>query len=346
MKLYVLLFLAFFTGMATTNATVYTVSNDPNNPAQFDNLADAHDAANPGDTIYIFGSSTSYGIVFITKQLTIVGAGYNPDNQHGFPTKLLYVHLRGDASGKSSGTKIMGIEAFKISNYNSSYEIDDITIQFCYSAVSLDYSSPPGKNWMVKNNIIKNSLNGEGGQNIIFSNNIILGNFWEYSQPSILILNNLFIGDGNAFSAMQHPTFNNNIFYGKDVSGTSCIAEFCTFNNNLSYLGDFTTFITGECGNAGSANLENTDPQFMSVASTTFSYDDDYRLQSGSPCINAGTDGTDIGITGGEYPWPRKADGSLDLTGMPPIPQIIEMYVSNPVVPENGTLKVKVKAHQ
>ncbi len=145
---------------------------------------------------------------------------------------------------------------------------------------------------------------------------------------------------------MRYSTFNNNIFYSASVSAPeSCLAEFCTFNNNLSYLGGFTEFFPGGCNNTGAFNLENTDPLFNSVASTSFSYDDDYRLQDSSPCKNTGTDGTDIGITGGGYPWPEKADGTLDLTGMPPIPQIIQMDILNPIIQIDGTLTVKVKAH-
>ena len=147
-----------------------------------------------------------------------------------------------------------------------------------------------------------------------------------------------------AFKDMSYSKFMNNVFYGVSVSGASCLAEFCTFYNNLSFLGNYTEFIPGGCNNTG-INLEDTDPLLNSVTSIRFSYDDDYRLQDSSPCKNAGTDGTDIGITGGAYPWPEKADGTLDFTGMPPIPQIIQMDVITPIIPIDGTLTVKVKAH-
>lgn len=355
MKKHILLFIAFFIGMTTTNATVYTVSNDPDNPAQFDNFTEAHAAASPGDTLYVFGSPISYGNVDITKQLTIIGAGYNPENQYDYSTIFGTIKLAWlSVSENSSGTNIMGVKA-SLSNANN---IENVTIMYSDIAISvswstggpISYSYPSiAYNWLIKNNIIRGISSGNLVHNFIITNNIINGSISGFIEPSIILCNNTFVfGDvfyQKAFDNISHTSFLNNIFYDTNVTETTCLAENCIFNNNLSYLGDYTTFITGECNNSGSGNLENIDPQFISVASTTFSYDDDYRLQLGSPCINAGTDGTDIGITGGEYPWPREADGTLDLTGMPPIPQIIEMNILNPVIPEDGTLTIKVKAH-
>lgn len=351
MKKQVLILIAIFIGMATSNATVYTVSNDPNNPAQYENYADAHVAASPGDTIYIYGSPIDYGNLEIYKPLTIIGAGYNPENQYQYPTTFTKIYLNDEGSSSASGTTLIGIKSS--GGLNNQNMIDNISIFYCDLSIYVGvkegiYPTPmEANNWIIRNNILRSIDAGVYAKNFIISNNIIPKSIDSFQDPSIIISNNLFMNSyfGTALQYMRFSTFINNIFYGTSVSREYCLAEFCTFNNNLSYLGDFTEFIPGECNNTGNNNLENIDPQFNSVASTTFSFDYDYRLQDSSPCKNAGIDGTDIGITGGAYPWPQKADGTLNLTGMPPIPQIIEMYVLNPVVPANGTLSVKVKAH-
>ena len=50
----------------------------------------------------------------------------------------------------------------------------------------------------------------------------------------------------------------------------------------------------------------------------------------------------DVGIYGGQYPFPKSEEELY--TGMPAIPQIIEMNMLNSVIPLDGTLNVQVKA--
>src|SRR6187402_3172566 len=60
-------------------AIVRTVSNNPGTVAQFTTIQAAVDASISGDTIYIHGSSNSYGSFNITdKRLTYIGPGWSP----------------------------------------------------------------------------------------------------------------------------------------------------------------------------------------------------------------------------------------------------------------------------
>jgi len=68
--------------------------------------------------------------------------------------------------------------------------------------------------------------------------------------------------------------------------------------------------------------------------SHNYSYNNDYHLNQGSPGKNAGTDGNDIGIYGGTYPY----------TDIIPIPKVIHVNVLNPKLPLNDTLHVRIKA--
>jgi hypothetical protein len=77
-RLITTLFVAM-TGMAW--ATVLTVSNNPDRPAQFTQVDPAIAAAAAGDTIYVYGSLTTYNDFIINKRLVVIGAGYNTNNQ-------------------------------------------------------------------------------------------------------------------------------------------------------------------------------------------------------------------------------------------------------------------------
>jgi len=80
---------------AYTNAIVWTVSNNPvdSAAAQYSELQEAIDAAAASDTIYVSGSPNTYGSITITKQLILIGAGYNPDNQFDLKSQVETITL-------------------------------------------------------------------------------------------------------------------------------------------------------------------------------------------------------------------------------------------------------------
>ena len=71
-----------------TQATVITVSNAPNSPAQYTDLQLAINAANNGDTIYVSGSLVNYGVITIDKPLVLLGAGFNPQKDLPFVSNI------------------------------------------------------------------------------------------------------------------------------------------------------------------------------------------------------------------------------------------------------------------
>ncbi|MDW8332413.1 MAG: hypothetical protein RMK43_12225, partial [Cyclobacteriaceae bacterium] len=135
---------------------------------------------------------------------------------------------------------------------------------------------------------------------------------------------------------------------------------FCTFNKNISNqntigpsssysptnIFEATYTSTGGGSNTGSGNLTGTNPLFVNVPNNdTYNATYNYRLQSGSPGRNYATDGTDVGIYGGSYPFPSGgAPGSgFDTSPMPPIPQVTSVNIQNATIPPNGTLNVQVQ---
>jgi len=96
------------------------------------------------------------------------------------------------------------------------------------------------------------------------------------------------------------------------------------------------TFPYQSTGSIGINNIVNQTQStiFVNQSGNSFSYDDDYHLQSTCPGKNAGRDGTDIGIYGGASPW---KEGSIPFN-----PHIQTLNIS-PVTNSSGNLNVNIQ---
>ena len=103
----------------TTKATVWTVSNDANQPAQWSSLQMACDSAYAGDTIYVQGTANSYGAIHVKRKLHLIGAGIKPTGNYlyGYPTWISEIHL--DTVNFISGSSGSIIEGFTFTGGNS-----------------------------------------------------------------------------------------------------------------------------------------------------------------------------------------------------------------------------------
>jgi hypothetical protein len=307
------------------HATVITVSNTPNSPAQFTDLQTAINAATAGDTLYVSGSSTNYGDIVIDKQLVLMGTGFNPQKEFPFVSSFGQI----DFQMGSSGSIISG---FNFSNNVNGAGANNIQIRRCTFQVIY----VTGTNWLIENNFVNSSIQCGNSFNLVINNNFISGQINNSSLPNFILSNNLFFtaGGGILLNSITNANIVNNIFYGAHTGGVSN----SVFNNNLTFNSLQNTLPYGT--NTGSGNIANQDPQFTTIQTLnyTFSAFDDYRLLSTSPGHNAGTDGTDIGPFGGSSPFPSSPIG-----GEPKIPQVKNMNLSNTTYPLNGNINLNVK---
>ncbi|MDF1549786.1 MAG: hypothetical protein P1P88_18300 [Bacteroidales bacterium] len=346
-KLYFLLLISYIS--FTAQATVWTVSNNPNSPGQFSDLQTAIDTSivNNGDTLYISGSLTSYGNITLNKPLTLIGTGHHPNKDFPLVSKTGSITLdeKTDAYGtvlnSADGSKIIGLQTGRLQDY---YGASNIKVSKCYirpeygGAISASTSS---NNWIISNNFItcthynSSTIYLGGTSNVLVNNNVInadAGNnlLAGYNNTNIIISHNLFIQSTSfATFSISNAIISNNIFYGVQPTGASS----CTFNNNIA-----TSYDLPYDDNTGSNNINVQAPGFVNVpaADYVFNWGYDYRLTASSPGHNAGTDGTDIGPFGGSDP--------LSTTGEPAIPVIMQMNILNPTLPENGTIEIQLKA--
>jgi hypothetical protein len=331
-----LLLVAFLIIIHLANGQNLIAVQNGGNPTFFLQVNDAIANAQDGDTIYIPGGIWSVSQP-INKRLHIIGVGHNPDSTLAtFQTTINgNISLTAGASyGSLTGIALQGvIDAYgsPVNNYTVSrcslsgitfYQVSDIV--FIENIISGTYSSYSGgfaANCSFFNNIISMWIPEYGYppfSNCCFKNNIFLyqTNCWGqcglysiYCKYS-LIENNIFVGSTSLFYQISNSIVKNNLFV-----------------DNLSFpIGT----------NVGSNNIVNQ-PQssiFVNQSGNSFSYGHDYHLQSTCPGKNAGTDGTDVGIYGGIYPW---KEGSLPFN-----PHIQTVQVS-PTTSTSGGLNVNIK---
>ncbi|MBC7382535.1 MAG: hypothetical protein H7296_05995 [Bacteroidia bacterium] len=328
---------AAFTFLLISNAhsTVWTVSNDLNRRAQFTDFTLAHAAASINDTIYIYGSATTYSGGTLSKRLVIIGPGYNPTSSN---RNNAYISIS-FATG-SSNSIIYGLV---LSAYcEAASTANNIRITRCNLPSLTLYNS--NGNWIIENCIINSLTISQGYTSTPLSirNNIITGSFFgNTSNNLITIQNNLFVNTGTTFffySPIKRATIKNNIFYGTNPGG----ADSCFFLNNLTWDIPITSQQTIPYGsNTGTGNIIISNPLFVNVMNKSGQdFFNDFRLSTTSPAKNKGSDGTDIGPTGGASPLYTTTG---PLTGMPPIPSITEMYLPVNAAPQGGNIQLFIR---
>ncbi|MEO6832190.1 MAG: hypothetical protein ABI378_07320, partial [Chitinophagaceae bacterium] len=181
--------------------------------------------------------------------------------------------------------------------------------------------------------------------NITLRNNVFNGQIYQFypstsSGNNLYIYNNLFLVDGYAFAGSnRYLIFRNNIFYRADPNSAMSSSD---FDYNLIYKAHYTVNTFPSSGNTvGSHNLNNVDPKFVTFPANGdyYSYAYDFNLQSTSTAINAGSDGKDVGLTGG--------DGYFQPFGIPNIPQINQFSITTPAnatIAPGGNLQISVKS--
>jgi hypothetical protein len=319
------------------SADILVVDNNPGAPTPYSNIQTAVNAASDGDTIYVQPSGLSYGSFTVDKRLIIIGGGVSPRKQNTMPTAVGSVTLA-DGSGS---TVIMGLRVdgpFTCSDDS----LNNILIANCM----FNHLLQPGNqcsNWIIEGSLILGTTSGSGQtmaisypvpnllvQNCIFSRNGIgLGT----PTPGYMVFrNNIFIyngnedvGNGNSYWPST-VLLENNIYFGCKIHG---FVNGQWLNNCFYLTTGFSISNTGQ----NSGNITGN-PQFTSFSATPAqwtSFFHDFTLQSGSPCLGAGTNGTDIGLFGGS----QRFNPGIQ----PPIPQVMSIQLANSAVPSGGQLQ-------
>lgn len=314
--------------VSSVYAATITVDNTSSTGrvAMFSDLQEAIDAADAGDVIMIKGSATNYGSVTLNKTLTLIGEGYaNTINTR--QSTIGIITLTSAASGSVLRSLYITYFTGEVTD-----DLKLINVNFLGNGNNQGGSGLHGENWTL---IDCKATTGHYG--------------FECRSYSATFYNCIFIklGQNNASSS----TIN---LYNCNILVSIYNSQFATFNNCLLPLADdnqvrsdySTNNVFNNClfeyevltqdtlelsGNELNDCIFQTDPKFVNTT--------DYQLQEDSPAKDAGSDGTDIGITGGFYPV-KALNGDNALT------KVDKVFVETSVITPGSPLKLKVSAHQ
>ena len=325
--------------------TIHTVDNRSQSGAQFTDLQTAIDAATAGDIIQIHPSATSYGSVSIGKTLTLVGLGHDPiTNNEGLTAIIGNISFFGTATN----SEIKGLTMSNVVQGGGTVNnLDNIhIIHNKINAVSAGSANGLTDSWIVEGNYITSVSTGvsTSADGWLIKNNFMLGGVSNLNVTN-LVTNNIFFSTSNAasdifFSNCTSTIISNNIFVtngNMTEFGISTNSSNLDFRNNLTYSYVGNTIVTLP----GTNNLDNTNPMFVLAPVSTENdfYANDYHLAGGSPGINYGTDGTNIGIFGNNF--------LFDTQGRPDLmPYPTSITINNNVVAPGQDLNVNFTAVQ
>lgn len=364
-------------GSFTVNAAVYRVNNQPGVDADFSSASSAISTAAVDDTLYFEGSPISYGIMSLSKRLTIIGTGYFLTNNDS--TQAILASSRFDQlviSSAAAGSVITGIQVENISSSTSSnstwlvqVDADDIQLIRCYFRHSVPSSSSSFFGATLR--IESNHDNTLVSQCFIQQERATTSTSASYTTRAIdissgcngTVIANCIVKiggkttvyDNSSQRAVSMPTSSNativnNVFMGRlDVYNS-------IFANNIQIIGSnspsssftqnasFPNTVQNNIGNSTQFGTTNGNQSNVNMTDV-FTYapgnenvDNHYQLKPGSPAIGAGVSGVDCGAFG--------SDATYKLSGMPAIPAVFEATV--PAIGNNVDgidIIIKSKSH-
>lgn len=309
--------------------------HSPTNGVQFFNsdiaFQDAYDAAIAGDTIYLPGG-THFPPSIFEKQLTIFGAGHNPNATTAtFPTLISGNFIMGD---NADGFYLEGVQIngnLYVGNA-SNIPVENITVKRCRwnTTYAQGDGVTPSQNNIFIENVINNIYDIRNMRSCTFMNNIFEGTLG-YNLISLSFLNNVFNYSYPGSSTAQVISYANGCLFKNNI--------FLQESNDVCEGNGTSTWINNIFCTSTTTPLLGLDPvlvnnYFMARANVlvnqtgnAFDYTHDYHLQAAA-AANLGDDGLETGIYGGFYPWKdysipinphissKTISGSSDTNGM------------------------------
>lgn len=327
----------------TATAKSWRVNNNVGVNANFTTFYDAAISASvqPGDTLYMEPSATSYttNSITLTKQLIVIGPGYFLDPADvtflfnaglQLATKTAQIAFLRLGAG-SDGTKFMGVTLDGSIYMNGANNVKFEKVNFGYGGLYLE--SGINDNISVRKCFFYSSSAMSMGPtstntNIVIENNMFWGSYATLDRltgSGNIFRNNSIANSGNTW------TFNN-MYVANNIFGSTASTNFvnCTIKNNLFQSNQV---LPGTAtGNQVSVNMID-----VFVFGTTNSLDARLVLKAGSPAIGTGlTVGSVVSPDCGAY----GATDPYKLSGIPNIPSIYTLTV--PVSIPSGATTMNV----
>ncbi|MDI6832294.1 MAG: hypothetical protein QMD02_00410 [Bacteroidales bacterium] len=292
-------------------------------------FTDAYNASANGDTIYLPGGNIPFPTT-IDKGIVIIGAGFYPDSTTATnPTVSNAITL---LIGENADNLYMeGFEVNGAINFASSANIDNVVLKrLRFKSMSYLGTGNLCENHIVRECVITGDVNLSNCKSSMISNCIIDGRILNGIEMGIS--NNLLLHNSAAFSLytinnVDNSYFSNNILLKPNNSLVGS-TELSTFEKNLyGYIPDVgsNTFVNNYEG-------VNLDSIFVNYNGLLFNYSENYQLVN--PLLYTGTDGNEVGIYGGFFPYKTAA-----------VPKNPHIQIKNiaPTTNANGDLQIQIQ---
>ncbi len=312
-------------GASHVCATSYITLQSGDTHTFYQSVAAAYEDAVDGDVIIIPGGSWTMPSP-IEKELTFIGAGYDP--RYSAVTGITMI-----TNSIIVGADNVSIEGYYFSgNISLSGERKNIVIRRCKVANILGGGRLHSNILVVESVLLNVADGGFGGTRppTSWHNNLTVSNCFIVNSVNrmthVIFMNNVIFG--SQYHTVQHCTFKNNILIHVPQMAGASSSNYYLHNIVLTNFSGVSRVI--DINNL----LDIPAEDIFEVVPETWTYDFEtvYRLKDDSPARNAGEDGTDCGVWGGRWPWKE--------TAVPMIPHIREMEIA-PVTNAGGKLQIR-----
>lgn len=259
-------------------------------------FTEAYNAAVDGDTIYLPGGNLLYPGT-IDKSLTIKGVGHYPVAT----TATNKTELSGNLTigGNADYLYIEGIHLTGTLNFATNAKVDFATLKRNrFGTISyLGSGTTPCENNVISENIIDGNINATNASYLFISNNLIEGAIGSGTQLGVS--NNIFLYSGPyILYSLTNSNISNNIF----LSNSTAILYSAAGNNMTKNIFKITPTIGANTVLDNYTNVDMT-TVFETVPVDQFDYDRNYSLLAAAQSTYLGTEGTQVGIYGGTFPF-------------------------------------------
>jgi hypothetical protein len=333
---------SLFTAVAQYNFVVQNGS-----AKVYKTMADAYANSVKGDTIYLPGGS--FTMPNVEKKLVLIGVGYHPDST----VSTFYTRINNAVifTPNADSTVISGIHfASNVTFGDATNDATDYQIHRCRINGSLilkqESATERNINALISESIIDGNIDARKGGNIIVEKSIIRGVAQNFRGS---LFNRCFFSLGSyeywtgswSFTSSQNCQIKNSVLnFNYRINWVIDVHD--NINNNFinNIFAGNITFPSGT--NSGTNNQAGVDlaTVFKTIDGNIhdYSYKHDFRLKSGSPAIGAGTNGTDIGLYGGNAPF--------KVGGLPQVPHVRNVKINDEAVNGQLPIEITVKAQE
>lgn len=333
---------------------VIMVEHQSGTSAYFTNIHDAILNAQTGDYVYLPGGTFSFNDA-IHKGIKIIGAGHYPDSTLATNQTIISGNIT--VADSAEGLHLEGLflsgNIIHAQDINLQNRADNVVIKRCSFNSLLSNQNGYNQNapdscfslnWQIVNNVIRSDIQLGYLRSINIKGNIVNGHLYS-AYTGANIENNIFLYTSttdNFMGDIRYSTIKNNIFMtAGSISNAAyaCYAPACGSYGNTWLNNLFVTEVTNFNPGIAIANINNifaVSPStiFQNYASGAFNYNNNFNLNPSSAGVNAGTDGTDIGVYGSSQPY---KEGAVPLN-----PHIYLKNIGGTTTP-NGMLNINIK---